>query len=607
MRYSLQEAKERFSRANGEHAAYKNHCRQWQAQYESGKTGTPKETKMLYNFTAELINSQISGAVPLPLVTPREKNPMNEARAAVITAMLRKEIERLNQEVLVDTAERVTRTMGASLVMLEWDQSKKTHTRTGEISAQLYSPLEFVPQPGVVHFDDMDYWFVVREDTKERLAMRYGVAVQDIEGSEGEAEESDNEELATQVVMMYKGENGTLGYLSWAGECVLLDMPDYLNRKERVCGVCAAPVPGDGPCRCGAKNTQYQDQGGEELCGELYLKNGMRVPALQQIQSENGVRLQPRTVPYYKMEMPPLAYRVNTTKPNSLFGQSDCEAIRSLQTGCNIATSKISDKMAVAGHFTAVPSDLNIELSNEIGRVLRLTSPSQLDMLRSVQLEYNATADFAVVDNAYQYAKNILGITDVFQGKSDSNAQAAASKELMVQQAQNVQKAKKMLKEAAFARLYEVMFKMMLAFADERRCYALEDTGEVAEFYRYDFLEYDQESDRLYYYDDFVFAVDNTGTSEHDKPYMLTQIQNDYLMGAFGQAGTAEALYLLWKEREAVGYPRAKEMVQHWQTQKEAAAKLVQNTAARVTRMGTPQPALPKAQKGGEKHGLPTM
>ncbi len=601
MQYTLEEAKQRFQRASDEHAAYRNRCKQWQTQYETGNTGTPHAPKMIYNFTGELINSQISGAVPMPLVTPRRKTPENETRAKVATAMLRHEIERLNKHLIMDAAERITRVSGASLILLEWDPLQTTHGKHGEMTAQVLGPLDFVPQAGVADFEQMDYWFIVREDTRERLAQRYNVDVNDLEGREDDREEKNNEEVVTQVLMMYRAKAGAVGLLSWVGDTVLCDRPHYLRRQSTVCAACGAPLSQGEICACGCENVQVSQRDGEDMTEPLRLLCGRVVPPLQAVHEGEGVVLKARKRPYYKMDIPPLSFRVNTTRENELFGQSDCEAVRSLQTGCNIATDKISEKMAVAGHFTAIPSDLHMEMNNEIGRVLRLQSPSQLDMLKAVQLEYNATFDFSVVDNAYRYAKSVLGITDVFQGKSDTTAKAAAAKEIMVQQAQNVQKAKNLLKEAAFSRLYESMFKMMLAFANEERSYTCHDLqNETLLFSASDFLNYDAETDTLYYEDDFLFSVDNVGTSEHDKPYMMGQIQNDYEMGAYGPPGTPEALFLLWKEREAVGYPRAKEMAAYWQEEQK-------KTALAPEALGETKMQNIKTKKGEDTNGLPFM
>lgn len=173
--------------------------------------------------------------------------------------------------------------------------------------------------------------------------------------------------------------------------------------------------------------------------------------------------------------------------------------------------------------------------------------------------------------------------------------QSGISKELLIKQAQGIQRAKEILKESFFARFYEVLFKMMLAFADEERPYTAE--GEEGEeelaFSRYDFLEMDEATGELYYEDDFIFGVDRTGTTEHDKAYMMQQIQTDYGLGAYGQPGTPEALLLLWKEREAVDYPRAKQMVKHWE--------------AKLAEQRTQEQMMQQQMLGGADIGLPQM
>ena len=65
---------------------------------------------------------------------------------------------------------------------------------------------------------------------------------------------------------------------------------------------------------------------------------------------------------------------------------------------------------------------------------------------------------------------------------------------------------KRRMKDAAYANLYELMFKFLLAYCDEKRVYArVEPTGEYVEgnFNRYNFL--DGKPGDIYYNDRFLF------------------------------------------------------------------------------------------------------
>lgn len=588
MKYSFEDAKQRYYRAKLKHDPYRAECKKSRLQYNEGLTGTPKDPLMIYNFTKELVNSQISGALPMPMVTPCRKTPRNVHRARVITAMLRAEMDRMQSEELNDIAERITRIMGGCLMLVEWDSTKKSHNITGDVTTQVISPLDFVPQEGITKFDNMDYWFITLEDTKDRIAKRYNKDPDELGSVEPDSEADADIDLTTQVIMMYRNDSGGIGYMTWAGEVLLQDEKDYLVRKDKICAECGRPqADGQKKCDCGSKKWESRDREGETLTIPLTLMDGTVIQPFE-LENQDGrkvtpesdgmggafvpgeIVMKPRKVPYYKIDVSPAVMRLNTTDDTRLFGSSDCEDIRRLQTGSNIATSKIAEKQAVSGYIFTKPTDMAFDLTNQMGKVLNIESPDQMGMLKQIAFEFNAQQDFLVTQNAYQWAKSILGVTDTFQGKADPNAVSGVSKELLIRQAQGVQRAKEILKEVAFARYYEVLFKMHLAFTDEERPYtgeAEDGSEENLTFNRYDFLEYDQTTGQLYYEDDFIFSVDQTGTSEHDKGYMMKQIQEDYSIGAYGQPGTPEALLLLWKEREGVSYPGAGRMVQHW-TQK---------------------------------------
>ncbi len=289
MKYTFEEAKEKYQKAKTHHDEYRASCKKWQEQYNTGLTGTPDNPLMVFNFTKELINSQISGNLPMPLVTPCQKSPRNIRRARVIAAMLRAEMDRLQSEELNDRAERITRMMGGCLMLTEWDSQKKTHNITGEISAQMISPLDFVPQEGVSEFDEMDYWFIVREDTKERIARRYKKDPEELSGPDADREADADTDLTTQIIMMYRNPKGGIGYITWAGDVLLLDEPDYLVRKDKVCSKCQkAQQDGEKQCECGNKKWELRDRDGEVLTQPLILADGTTLQPYEPEIGENG-------------------------------------------------------------------------------------------------------------------------------------------------------------------------------------------------------------------------------------------------------------------------------------------------------------------------------
>ena len=73
-----------------------------------------EDADVVWNFTMELIESQIDSYIPQPKVTPKRPMEKNKRLAAVIEDMLKNEIDRMPFEYLNDEDERTVKTLGGS-------------------------------------------------------------------------------------------------------------------------------------------------------------------------------------------------------------------------------------------------------------------------------------------------------------------------------------------------------------------------------------------------------------------------------------------------------------------------------------------------------------
>ena len=283
-------------------------------------------------------------------------------------------------------------------------------------------------------------------------------------------------------------------------------------------------------------------------------------------------------------------------------GDSDCDIIADFQIATNKLLSKVNKKAISSGSILTVPSDLNYNPSDEDVKPLKIDNIQQMQMIKALSLTYDVSADLNTVERYYQMAKSCLGISDTYQGKADNTATSGAAKSLQIAQAAGRQKSKRVMKNACYADIYEMMFKFMLAYADEPRTYTSTDhNGKPVEkvFNRYDFLVQD-EYGNWYYDDEYLFSVDEAGANYNDRNFILEDVRQDFGMGAFGNAQEPETLLLYWKEKEVLNYPNAKRMVSHWeekiaeakqqQAMMQQAQQMAQQTMQQIPQQGQQMP-----------------
>ena len=108
---------------------------------------------------------------------------------------------------------------------------------------------------------------------------------------------------------------------------------------------------------------------------------------------------------------------------------------------------------------------------------------------------------------------------------------------------------KRVMKNTAYAKLYEMMFKFMLAYADQPIPLSKKDAkGEYSfsHFNRYDFLKQDAAGE-WYWDDEFIIETDPTSTIMMNREAMWQQADYKLQSGAFGQQGDLQTLLLYWE------------------------------------------------------------
>ena len=572
-------------------------------------TDAAKQASSVRNIVFELIESQVDSNIPTPKVTARDAQ--NEALAQEIEDMLRSEIDRLPFERLNDEDERTTPMQGGDYFLIEWDASERTHTTVGELTVRLIHPRQVLVQKGITDFRQADWVFIMLAQTKEYIKQRYGVDVSE-EGEEypemrGD-DQSQSDDMVTQVICYYRNKEGGIGRYSWCNDVVLEDVEDYQARRLTYCKMCDAKVPsGAIECPyCGSKRLETRNEEYETLDEDivLYDEQGQaykRIPAMSPVLDEMGQPLtqvqltgfdqltgepqygempvmEPIKIPFYKPDIMPLVLRKNVSINGQLLGNSDVDAIADQQNNVKKYNTKIDEKLQKGGSIVVLPKALQIENTDEEMKIVRVSDPAQKAQIDVIPLQGDINRDMELLESNYQWARQTIGITDSFQGRKDPTATSGKAKEFAASQSAGRLESKRVMKQAAYADIFEVMFKLMLAYADEPRSYRAKDKlgNEVYRvFNRYDFLEQDAAGE-WYWNDRYLFSTDSSGTLAQNREAMWQETRMNLQQGAFGDPNNVDTLIMFWTLMAGLHYPLAGVIMANLEEQKKQQEQMMQ-------------------------------
>lgn len=527
------------------------------------------------NITYELVESQIDSSIPAPRVIPIHQE--DEEAAKVIEQWLTNEMLKLKAEQLNDIDERTTYVQGGDFFHLEWDSSKGTHTTVGDLTISQRHPKQVIPQAGVTDFEKMDYFFIQYNMTKEFIKKKYGVEVElaDIDTTFTGSEDTTHfDNIATVTQAYYRNDKGGIGIFVWCDDYILEDMEDYQQRRIEVCTKCGKIKTGD-VCECGSKKFKEEVQEYETIYEDIVTFGNVTIGASYEEETpmldDNGEQMfdinneplmtterKETKIPYYKPNVFPLIVRKNVSKFGSLLGCSDVDVIKDHQDAINKIGSKIQEKILMGGSYLQLPRGVEVETSEKEYKILRVDqSNANLVSVRTTQADISQ--DLSMLTQNYSYAQSSLGITDAFQGKYDASARSGSAKQYSINQAAGRLESKRIMKNAAYADLYEMMFKFALAYADQPMPISgerVDGSKEYASFDRYKFLKQD-DAGEYYWNDEFKFDTNPTSTIMTNREAMWEQIDMKLQSGAFGQLGDLETAILYWKLMEKNGYPNA--------------------------------------------------
>ena len=328
----------------------------------------------------------------------------------------------------------------------------------------------------------------------------------------------------------------------------------------------AAPEPDrydGGACPwCGGTEFEDREQDYEEVVLPIVTSSGLEIPGARPGLDEAGLPvMEPTRIPYYKPDLFPIVLQRSVSVYGQLLGNSDVDVIEDQQNTVNRMEQKIIDRLVKAGTRITLPASGLLRTDPEDGERWFLKSPADKAMIDVYQFSGDLQYELLYLANVYEEARQILGITDSFQGRADSTATSGKAKEFSAAQSAGRLESKRVMKQAAYAQLFELMFKFWLAYSDEPRPISYQDNeGRTVyeEISRYDFLKRDE--DGQYYWDDqFLFSCDTSAPLASNREAMWQETRLNLQTGAFGDPSSTETLILFWSKMEQLHYPGAGE------------------------------------------------
>ena len=595
---NLKTWKKRLEESLESYASDKNRMKTYQGYYDGDRSvaqdpnssySPSKKASNVRNIVYELIESQVDSSIPMPKV--RAIHPEDEELAKKLEHYLENKIKTTKLPLLNDMMERNVPVQGGDFFHVQWDANAGLHSQIGDIKVSEIHPKKLIPQPGMVEIEAMDYFFVQELYTKKKVKAIYGVSVEDCGNDytdlagEQSSTASINSDIVTVNTAYYHNEHGGVGIFVWCDTEVLLDLDDYEARYLDHCAKCGA-VMQNGVCpECGSKKVKKMPEEYEEMAEGMEVKTSYpmadgtfsrnidpfteeEAPKMdengQPVMDEMGqpvmeIRKVKRKIPYYKPNIYPVVLRKNITQNDKLLGGSDVAVIIDQQDTVKKLGSKINEKLLKGGSFVTLPTGIDVEKTDKELKILRVRNAADKSLIDVINVQPNVQNDLSYEETNYNWAKSALGITDSFQGKFSSSEVSGTARQYAINQAAGRLESKRTLKNEAFAKLYEYMFKFWLAYSDQSSAIISTDSNGAAnydEIDRHEFLKIDSAGE-FYWDDEFLFETDPTSTLMQNREALWNQTDLKLQSGAFGPVGDLETARAYWTIQKANGYPNA--------------------------------------------------
>lgn len=517
-----------------------------------------KKSRQLRKMVYEIVESKVDNSIPMPKIQPRYKTDL--PLVGITENYLKFETDRILTKFENDRSERSTYIDGTGWYKVWWDSLENTHERSGNVRIEFCTVDQVVPQPGVKDYKQLEYIFERQNISLSKIYKLYKRNIAPL---------SDNSNLVEVITCYYLNDNGIVGLFSWAPHSlqVIRNEEDWQIRKVRKCTVCTNISPQAETCPiCGSKSFKYENAEVEILeddIMEIYnpYEVGETEDETQRDKYEARVFLSAGTeVPFYRIRQLPFVPRPAVSSINNIYGISEVKILLDMQDAVNKVLTKAVDKTLKSGAVVTKPEKVKIADTDETFKTLGVRSAEEASMVQTKQIVADTSQDIVIASMLYDSGKASSGVTNSFQGQRDTTATSGKAKEYAAMQSAGRIESLRVMKSAAFAGVYELILKYLLAFSDESRKFVrtLPDGSEEEQVWnKYMFLAKDKYGE-IYYRDDFHFSTDAAATLSQNRTQMWQETANKFIQGAFGAPNDPRTLRLFWNIMESLQYPLAK-------------------------------------------------
>ena len=510
--------------------------------------------KMVY----ELIESKIDNSIPMPKIRPRYKTDL--PLVSVTENYLKFEVDGIFTKYLNDRSERSTYVDGTSWYKVWWDSLDNTHERSGNVKIDLCRVDQIVPQPGVSDYRQLEYIFERKELSLTRIWDLYHRRIIPTEA---------NTNVIEVISCYYLNSDRVVGLFMYAPHSrqVICNEEDWQIRKLRTCTVCGTVNPTGDTCRnCGSKTFKYENATEEILENDLEeIYNpydvGETDDESEKEHYKSRVFLTAGTkIPFYKITQLPFIPRPAISSLDNIYGTSEVKVTLESQDAINKLLTKALEKTMKSGTILTKPEKLKIGDSDDTIKVLSVRTTEEAAMVQSRPVVADTSQDLVMAATLYESGKASSGVTESFQGAKDSSATSGKAKQYAAVMTAGRIESLRVMKSAAFAGLYELVLKYLLAFSDEPRKFVrvLPNGSQKEEVWnKYMFLDKDKYGN-IYYRDDLRFDSDPASTLSQNRAQMWQETQDKFVQGAFGNPADPRVLELFWNIMDSLQYPLAK-------------------------------------------------
>jgi hypothetical protein len=585
--------------------------KQWRDAYEGiihkidpDGTVTEELVTPLRRVAYELVEEKVNPRIPAPKMSPRYHADLTPVSAT--ESLLRHEMNKMLSEETHDESEHSTLIDSTSWFKVNWNPFDNTHERSGMPTVSVCPVDTVFPQPGIYNYKELEYIFEESKMTPAQVKDLFDKVV--TTGETG---------LVDVVTCYFLNEDRHLGRFMWTEPTltVLSNDLEWGIRRRRECSKCHNVTPIQAECPiCGSKNFKYVPVTEEILEQDLVMvKNPYRSGETTDASKdkteidESGVIPAGTRIPHYLIRQIPFVPRRTVKLARTIYGISEVELIAENQEMINQFLNKAKRKSAASKTLVTKLKDTAVTDDSGELTYLEIESAEEGHAVQSKQIMADISEEMAMAENMYANAKSTIGVTNTDQGKEDPTARSGKAKQIQMAASQQRKQAPGVMRDSAYAGVYELLFKFMLAFSDEERSFVslLPDGTQMEQVWsKYMFLSKDENGD-FYYRDDFAWSVDNATEITQDRAAMWQLIDQDYLNGTMGnEIDPLRALKMYWQMKEQFGYPTAKyalaflnDSVNHLPTQIEQ--MLLKNPEALQLAMSFIQDSQRAAMGGG--------